>query len=247
MIENILNKSKLISLEEKSHTYTLSNSNIKFQSVTEFIHKFFKPFDEKKIAKKLTSTHPKYKGISTAELINSWNKRRDRGTLVHKQIERFIEILEKNKKLSKEETHSLDPKTKQGVHFLQKHCIKESNILAPEVIIYSEELKIAGTIDLIIFNKQKKYISLVDWKTNKQINQTSFNSKQKGIKEPVKNIDDCNFNHYTLQLSIYQYILEKHYNIPVNGLILVHLKENNFRYIKCDFKKEIVKKMLHST
>ena len=95
MIEQILNKSKLISLEEENHTYSLLNSDVNFQSVTEFIHKFFKPFEENVVAKKLTSTHPKYKGMSIEELINSWNARRDRGTLVHKQIEDFIKMLTK--------------------------------------------------------------------------------------------------------------------------------------------------------
>ena len=90
MINKILDKSKLISLEEESHTYSLLNSDIEFKSVTEFIHTFFKPFDEQKIAKKLTQTNLKYKGMSVEQLINSWNKRRDRGTIVHKQIEDFV-------------------------------------------------------------------------------------------------------------------------------------------------------------
>ena len=98
MIEKILDKSKLISLEEESHTYTLLNSNIHFQSVTEFIHTFFKPFEEKKVAAKLTEKHPKYIGMSIEELIKNWNERRDRGTLVHKQIENFI--LEKKNKIN---------------------------------------------------------------------------------------------------------------------------------------------------
>ena len=53
MLKKILDKSKLISLEEESHTYTLLNSTIEFKSVTEFIHSFFKPFDEKKLLKNL--------------------------------------------------------------------------------------------------------------------------------------------------------------------------------------------------
>ena len=50
MINKILHKSKLISLEEESHTYSLLNSDIEFRSVTEFIHEFFHPFEEKKIS-----------------------------------------------------------------------------------------------------------------------------------------------------------------------------------------------------
>jgi len=246
MINKILDKSKLISLEEESHTYSLLNSDIKFKSVTEFIHTFFKPFDEQKIAKKLTQTSLKYKGMSVGQLINSWNKRRDRGTIVHKQIEDFINS---ECKISDAEMNTLDLKAIQGINFINKKCLKETNLLASEVIIYSEELKLAGTIDLIIFNKEKNHISIIDWKTNKKINKKSFNSNQKGLKFPLNNMDDCNFNHYNLQLSMYQYILESYYNVTVNGLFLVHLNEQDFNYKNyiCDYKKKIIRQMIHES
>ena len=235
MYTELIEKSKLIKLEEESHTYSLFDSNIEFKSVTEFIHGFFKPFEEQKIAKKLTSTHPKYLGKSPEELIESWNEKRDRGTLVHKQIENFI--IHKKKE-------EFDPKTIQGINFLNTKCFKESNILIPELIIYSEKLKLAGTIDLIIYNKLTNQISLIDWKTNKQINQTSFRKSETGLKWPTKKLPDCNFTHYSLQLSMYQYILKNVYKVDVNGTFLIHLKENKFEIYKCQFMEEIITKML---
>ena len=74
--------------------------------------------------------------------------------------------------MSEEKMQNLDLKTIQGINFLKKKCIKESNTLLSEVIIYSEELKLAGTIDLMIFNKDKNHISIIDWKTNKRIKNT---------------------------------------------------------------------------
>jgi len=241
MINKVLSKSKLISLDEESHTYSLSKSDIKFQSVTEFIHKFFNPFDENKIAKKLTQTNMKYKGMSVEELIANWNKRRDRGTVVHKEIEEFI-----NSNFIIKNESKFDSKSIQGINFLKQKCIKESNVIASEVIIFSETLKLAGTIDLLIYNKSKNHMSIVDWKANKKINKTSFNNSRKGIKFPLKNMDDCNFNHYNLQLSMYQYILENFYNVKVQGLFIVHLNENYFNYknYMCEYKKNIIEKML---
>lgn len=243
MLKKILDKSKLISLDEESHTYTLLNSTIEFKSVTEFIHTFFKPFDEKKIAKKLTQTNLKYKGMSVEELIGSWNKRRDRGTIVHKQIEDYINS---NFIISELEFNNLDPKTQQGINFIKKKCLKKTNKLFSEVMIYSEELKLAGTIDLIVYNEEKNHISLIDWKTNKRINKSSFNN-QKGTKFPLNNMDDCNFTHYNLQLSMYQYILEKYYNVNVNGLFLVHLNEQDYNYknYMCDYKKNMITQMIN--
>ena len=156
MIDKVLSKSKLISLDEESHTYSLSDSEIKFQSVTEFIHTFFNPFDEQKIAKKLTETNIKYKGMTVEELIASWNKRRDRGTVVHKEIEEYI-----NSNFKIKDELNIDSKSIQGINFLNQKCIKESNILASEVIIFSEKLKLAGTIDLLIYNKKRIIFQLL--------------------------------------------------------------------------------------
>ena len=113
-------------------------------------------------------------------------------------------------------------------------------------MIYSEELKLAGTIDLIVYNEEKNHISLIDWKTNKRINKSSFNN-QKGTKFPLNNMDDCNFTHYNLQLSMYQYILEKYYNVNVNGLFLVHLNEQDYNYknYMCYYKKNMIIQMIN--
>ena len=235
MLSKLIEQSKLISLEEETHTYSLQNSDIEFQSVTEFIHTFFREFDEVKIANKLTSSHPKYVGLDPKELIKIWNGNRDRGTKVHKQIEDFI---------LKKDSDIYDPKSQQAIQFLIKKFIKNSNILLPELIIYSKELKLAGTIDLVIYNKLTDQISLIDWKTNKKINKRSFRASETGIKWPTQNLPDCNFTHYTLQLSLYKYVLQNHYNIKVNGTFLMHLRDDTYELHKCDYKENIISSML---
>ena len=39
---------------------------------------------------------------------------------------------------------------------------------------------------------------------------------------PVNHLDDCNFNHYALQLSIYMYIILKHNRKLKPGKIFIH-------------------------
>ena len=131
------------------------------------------------------------------------------------------------------------------INILNTKSFKASNILIPELIIYSEKLKLAGTIDLVIYNKLTNQISLIDWKTNKKINQTSFRKSETGLKWPTQKLPDCNFTHYTLQLSMYQYILKNTYNVDVNGTFLIHLKENKFEIYKCQFMESMITKMLH--
>ena len=235
MLSKLIKKSKLINLEEDTHTYFLQNSNINFQSVTEFIHTFFKEFDENKIANKLKSIHPRYTGMTAKELIEKWNSNRDRGTKVHKEIEDYI---------LKKDNNTYDMKSKQAIDFINKKCIKDSNVLLPELIIYSEKLKLAGTIDLVIYNKLTNQISLIDWKTNKKINKKAFRESDTGLRWPTKSLPDCNFTHYTLQLSLYKYILQNNYNIKVNGIFLMHLKDETYELYKCNYKESIIINML---
>ena len=125
------------------------------------------------------------------------------------------------------------------------NCIQSvtDNSLFSEVKICSEELKLAGTIDLMIYNSKKNRIYLIDWKTNLKIKKYGYNQ---GVKYPGNLIDDCNFNKYQLQLSMYQYILENFYETKVNGLFIVHLNETYFNYknYKCEYKKELIESML---
>ena len=57
---------------------------------------------------------------------------------------------------------------------------------------------------------------------------------------------DCNFNKYQLQLSLYAYLLEEEYNVIIEELNLVHLKEDGYKVYNCDYMKNTIKEMLLS-
>ena len=78
----------------------------------------------------------------------------------------------------------------------------------------AKELAIAGTIDVLMKNKNSGEYVLIDWKTSKRIDKKSFKGK-KGIRKESSQIEDSKYNHYALQLSLYRYILEKYYGIMV--------------------------------
>tara|TARA_B100000427_G_scaffold226150_1_gene189700 strand:- start:99 stop:824 length:726 start_codon:yes stop_codon:yes gene_type:complete len=238
MYEPIIKRQNLISLDEVSHTYTLKNSEIKFNSVTEFIGGFFQPFDEQEVAKKLTQLN-KYKGQSINDILNEWEQRRNRGTIVHREIEDFI--IERNANGKRDSLYNLDLKTQQAIKFLNKCNIYKNNLIFPEVRVFSEELRLAGTIDLIIYNKPKNEISIIDWKTNVEIKKRGYRN---GTKSATKNIEDCSFNKYELQLSMYRYILENFYKARVAGTYILHLKDEGFQYLKCEFRSKEILSML---
>jgi hypothetical protein len=72
----------------------------------------------------------------------------------------------------------------------------------------------------------------MDWKTNKEIKTKSgFDTKTKNTAKmlyPLGNLDDCNYYHYTLQLSTYAWMIQQvNPNFNIKDLIMVHFDHNN--------------------
>tara|TARA_B100000427_G_scaffold107119_1_gene88819 strand:+ start:488 stop:1255 length:768 start_codon:yes stop_codon:yes gene_type:complete len=204
-----------IMLEHESHTYRLIDLKTNFTSVTEFIDQFFEKFDKEKVAKNALRNNPKYADMTIEDVLSEWNKRSERGNTVHNELEDFI----KNKKIP---SH---PMAKVGAAWLRKKEKKHYTFFS-ELIIYSKAWKIAGTIDLLIHDTEKDVYHIIDWKTNKKINKKPYKKNQKGIRSSSKNLDDCNYIHYSLQLSFYKRILESFYDLNVESLTIIHFKEN---------------------
>lgn len=123
----------------------------------------------------------------------------------------------------------------------------------PEYLIYRESddkiLRIAGQIDLLI--KSGNEIILVDYKTNKKIDlKSGFNASTKSnvkMLYPLNNLQDCNFYHYSMQLSTYAWMLQKlNPNFIIKDLIISHYDHdgNNTLY-HCEYLKSEVERMLY--
>tara|TARA_Y100000996_G_scaffold18857_1_gene13959 strand:- start:2795 stop:3553 length:759 start_codon:yes stop_codon:yes gene_type:complete len=219
-----------IHLNEENHIYTLDGyEDIKFTSVTTIVDSLFEKFNAELIAEKLVNTHSSYKHLTTEELLTIWKQSAVNGTKIHKQIEDFISS----------KINASDSKAQDAIKWLDKITYGNKHTLYTEKIIYSKELKIAGSIDLLIkLDDINEYI-IVDWKTNKKIDIRSFNNKV-GIHNISKNIEDCKFNKYSMQLSLYRYILEEYYGLKINKQIIAHLTDEGVRaYISPYYKSEM--------
>lgn len=105
--------------------------------------------------------------------------------------------------------------------------------------VYLDEYKVAGTIDCPIFSPNGKDFIIFDWKTNKD--ELKFKSgyykKVNGVKTnqwvdkkeyfdyPLVDLEHCKGNIYTMQLSLYAYILEQ-WGYTCKGLYLFHIKRD---------------------
>jgi len=222
-----------IKIDEEKHKYYLEDEpNIDFISCTTFIYYFFKKFDTIGIANKLTATHPKYMDMTPQELVAQWDIIANDGTEIHKEIESYI----------KDKVYPKSNKSIAAVKWLDNINLDRFEIYS-EAVIYSKEIQIAGTVDLLLYDKVNNTLDVYDWKTSRQIETTSFGNKR-GTTPATSNLLDCNFNHYSLQLSLYAYILENSYNLKINKLNILHLTEFKTVVYECKYMKDLIVQML---
>lgn len=100
----------------------------------------------------------------------------------------------------------------------------------PELRLWNQDYFLAGTSDQVIILPHKKAI-IRDWKTNKEFVLTN---KYQRLKEPLTHLEDTHFNHYSLQLSLYAWMLEQF------GYEVIHLEVEHFDLKPIGDKWEIV-------
>lgn len=205
-----------VQLIEPGHKYLVRNyEHLAFTSATTFIEHFFEGFDAKKVAGELANSNNKNWGhLSEEEILEDWKESGTTGTLIHKEIEAWTEDRDF------EPTHV---KSKHGIAWLVENLEPHFKVYS-EVKIFSLRLQLAGTIDMLIYDPTKNLWIIADWKSNKRIYTSSFDKKT-GTHRATMYLPDCNYYHYSLQMSLYQWILENEYDINIYDRILLHLKE----------------------
>ena len=222
---------KTISLIEPGHKYVLeTNPSLKFRSVTEIVGDYFEAFDKHTIANNLVSNNPKYMHLQAEDLIAKWDAARDYGTKIHKEIEDYL----------KESKYPEEVKSVYAVEWLKKYQLKSDVDIFSEIKVYSTELNIAGSIDILAHDKKADTYEVIDWKTSKNIETKSFKNKM-GTHPVTSNLQDCKFVHYSLQLSFYRYLLEQYYGLTINNQLIAHLKEDGCTgYVGRYYQKEVI-------
>lgn len=217
-------RDKNISFEEGPHIYTIMGERGTYTSVTTWNHNHFDHFDaDKVIDKMMTSKNwndPKYKyyGMTREQIKAMWDKKRDAssgaGTNMHYDIECYYNQMDV---------------CNDSIEFKYfKNFVKDFPELTPyrtEWMVYYEEVKLCGSIDMI-FENPDGTIQIYDWKRCQEI--IHENGFGKNAQTPcISHLPDTNFWHYSLQLNTYRKILEDKYNKKVTGMYLVCLHPDN--------------------
>lgn len=216
--------------KDEEHLYFLDEINL--TSVTQFINTILFPeFDEnlssKEIVEREKTKEDKYYGLNQQEIILTWETNRNLGIELHKLLDDYYNSITFT---------NMDKFIKEFNHFQNFEKDKIKGRLIPfrsEWRIYDEELKLGGTIDILykVKNDVEEYYILYDYKRIEKLTKYSFKGEG-GLTNATKNTPDCNFSHYSIQLMIYKYILEKNYNIKVKQLFLLLLHPNLNNYIQ---------------
>jgi ATP-dependent exoDNAse (exonuclease V) beta subunit len=244
-----------IEFYEEGHIYKiLTDPDSKYTSVTTYNHYHFPHFDTDKVIKNMMNGknwkegHKNW-GMTAEEIKQSWNKNgaeaSGAGTIMHFDIECFMnqELVDENNndlkythadllEMYEEDLRDGKPElnTSEEFGFFLKF-VKENPELTPyrtEWLIYNEDLKLSGSIDMVYENPDGS-LKIYDWKRSKGITKTNGFDKY-ALTECISHLPDANFWHYSLQLNTYKAILEEKYGKKVTDLYLVVLHPNNTTY-----------------
>ena len=226
---------------EEGHVYeSTDDEKIKWTSVTSLVAKFKPKFDRDGQAKKSSKNkRSKWFGMTPKEIISAWDNETARaiklGNFYHDQRESDMMEIDTIGRHGVEVPIVNPIVDSEGIKIAPIQKIDEG--VYPEHLVYLKSLGICGQADLV--EVVNGYINIHDYKTNKEIKDKGFTNWE-GITNkmfiPVNHLDDCNLNHYNLQLSIYAYIIKKHNpKLKIGKLTIQHVKfkkvgEDKFGY-----------------
>lgn len=229
-----------------------------YLGVKDLISDFKEPFDRigkaTKKAKKVISDRGEK---ATKELLEherdlilaEWDRKRERGEKFQKKL--------CEKELLNENTVMDERRSRVEGELLPVELSKLSNNTNYlEKLLFSNKYKIIGYADKI--QVKRNTINIIDNKVIDKLYRTSsFTTDSgfvlKGVKmlEPLGHLDDCNYNEFALQLSLYMYLAwENNKHLKIGKLFIRHIKMNDRDKIVTDtlievpYLKDEVKRIL---
>jgi ATP-dependent exoDNAse (exonuclease V) beta subunit len=220
---------------DDKHKYYIGNKEL--ISTTTFIGKFKKPFDTNYWATKKAIE----RGVSKEQILLEWTDIKDTACAKGSDLHSYSDNYFHNRVFP---TGVSDNLINQFKNFYKKF-VSNNLVIRTEYVLADEDLGIAGMIDLFCYNKKKNEFYIADYKTNKKFEfESKFNNY---YLEPISHLSECEFNTYSLQTSIYRYIIEKNLGIELGDSIVIWFNEKNQDYeaIKCEYMKKEVETMFN--
>lgn len=214
-----------VRLEEEEHRY-FNRFKAEYISQSKF-WSIFKPEFPENMHFKTAQKNLKNAGIeitreslnqAASSVKNTWNKwskdSQDHGIIIHGQLENYgkgIELIHPSFEAMCQYVFA-DTMTKHK--WWNEQCV------------FLQEAMIAGTIDKVMArtNSLSSYFDYDDYKTNQRRGIEFVDKYNKRMLGPVSHLENCNYNHYSLQLSTYAYMGEKTFNLKAGSLGMWYVK-----------------------
>jgi hypothetical protein len=242
----------MITFDAGPHTYTRNGS--RYLSVTQLINRYCPPFDTeywslyKAIKDVLTMVNrfDEYKAYCKGWK-NCVSKFKEKGfkdkNLEYKVIQRqnyYIQLWSENTRLACERGSSIHDSLEGAINHAREVLFDrtplrvyegEKNRQIPplgqtgiytEMYLWSDEHKVAGKSDVVLIPKYGR-VRIKDYKTNKKLSDEAFDNQT--FLGPLSHIPYTKIHTYTLQLSIYGYMMER-WGFRVEDLEIIHITDD---------------------
>lgn len=228
-------KFKGLTFKEKSHEYFVNEKKVPI-SVSGIIKSFISVTDWDAIATAIA----KRDGLTKEQVVKSWRDKNTKACASGSKTHDFAENLTEN-------SVAENLKEQAVINFWKK--LEKENpgryfLIAKEVRMYHKLYNFSGTCDFVLFDALLNGYIIGDYKTNEDLFK---NYKEQTLIEPFEFLLDCPYNHYQIQLSLYEILLEQ-IEIPIFERWIIYLRDdsNHNIYKTHDFsvhlKSEVLEK-----
>jgi hypothetical protein len=207
-----------VDYDDATHKYYLKERV--YRSATTIVSQFYRPFDKKERSEWMAYRY----GRTPEYWLDKWRRENtdshDRGNRQHAHQEKFLYNVGYTRvsKAHYDGPGSADHNRHHRVYdpAAEVGLFNRIDTLAdgcyPELKLWRHDWGIAGRADKPTFETINgvRYAHVEDYKTNKKIARNGFVGRdgEEMMLYPVEHLPHCEYSHYCLQLSIYQYMLE---------------------------------------
>ena len=198
MKDKVINYFKNLNFNAELHSYEARGKPL--TSVSKTIGKYVEKVDFDMIAGFVAKKRTRETGIYTTkeQILAEWEAKKNnscsQGTAVHNFGENYTGL--------QTPTNGFE----QAIVSFWDNIPDHIEPFLFELKMYSEELGIAGTADILLYNNKTGKFILSDYKTNEDLFK---NFKGKKLLPPFDNLLENAYNKYQLQLSMYQLLFEQ--------------------------------------
>lgn len=222
-----------IIFNSRFHTYRYGGKRL--QAVTKVCGRFKKPFERDYWAQRKADE----RGVNVADILAEWEVSgaagREKGKRVHDYIR---QVLSPEQAVKDDPFLALNEWPIEAEIFRQLWRQRLSTYAEPlwcEWVVGDAALGIAGTIDAVFRHRDTKEHHIFDWKTNRKFTTGNpWKSRSKKLLPPFDDLEECDLNFYSLQVSLYKLILRRNTDLPLDtaGLghsYIVHLEADGYQ------------------